>query len=336
MFGAIEILPPAAAADIGQIVGGCSTDLAARSPFRQLGDFAGRMLMPEPLHAAVVVKTGGVGGLASRFSKFGAVDPELDLIAQPASTSGLASAPVAVPPSVLVRTKSLLNPIPGITIRFAATPGSITPAQAVTGANGIAASTSWTLGNGTNTATATAVAPVSEMHFTPPFVTFTAQGAPGAPAFGSANWSYLIQSGLPADNSWTTLSWPVTQTGWAQATAPFGSVGINQPSPSNCADQAPTSWPVNSVILLRRDVFIPSGTTSIAISVKIDNDVRVFLNGTERHRRTQVPRGLRRDQPAGPVHGEREPQRPADSRRRQSAGGVGPRTGGRKASWMPG
>lgn len=73
-------------------------------------------------------------------------------------TAGPAAA-VATPPSVIVRDK-FQNPVAGTVVNFAAAPGSgtVTPASVTTGANGIAAVTSWTLGTVvgvTNTLTAT-------------------------------------------------------------------------------------------------------------------------------------------------------------------------------------
>lgn len=282
-FGAIEILAPADQDDIGDVVGGCTTNLGSRSAFDGLKHFAKRLLLPDALHAAALVKTGGVGGLASKFSKFGPVDPQLDVIGLPTSTAGTAGEPVAQPPSVLIRTKTQQTAIPGITVGFAvgAGDGSIEPAAVTTNSAGVAATTSWTLSLGQNTAIATPVAPVTEITFTPPSVTFTAQGAPPPPEFGASDWSYLTQSSAPGTTSWTTLPWPVTEAGWAQAVAPFGSVSPEEQSPTQCDDQAPTDWPVTTVILLRRDFFVPLGIASAAISVKIDNDVRVFLNGSD-------------------------------------------------------
>ncbi len=279
-FGAIEILPNAAPGDVGAIVGTCSSGFGSLSTFGSLRDFAARVLLPQPLQAAVLAVTGGVGGTTKRFSPFRAVDPLLQVVAQPTSTAGTVGSPVAQPPSVLVRTFNG-TPIPGITVGYASSPGSISPPTVVTNGSGIAASSSWVLALGTNTATATPVEPVPEINFTPTSVTFTATGAPPAPDYGATNWSYLVQPSAPDGNGWATLSWPVTESGWAQGTAPFGSVSANETSPNGCNDTATTEWDVGNVILLRRDFFVPAGTTSAQIAVKIDNDVQVFLNGTD-------------------------------------------------------
>ncbi len=74
--------------------------------------------------------------------------------------TGSANTPVAEPPSVLVRDQ-FNNPVQGVSVTFAVTAGSgsIVPTSAVlTGADGVATLTSWTLGpgSGTNTVTASA------------------------------------------------------------------------------------------------------------------------------------------------------------------------------------
>src|SRR5205807_1659113 len=75
-------------------------------------------------------------------------------------TSAPAGTAVTPPPSVIVRDASG-NPVSGVAVTFAASPGSgtVTPTTPVTtGTDGIAAATSWTLSAtaGQNTATATA------------------------------------------------------------------------------------------------------------------------------------------------------------------------------------
>ena len=95
---------------------------------------------------------------------------------QQTATTGTA---VAVPPSVIVKDASG-NPVQGVAVTFAEAGGggSITGANQITNASGIATVGSWTLGMtaGTNTLTATAPG------LTGSPVTFTATGAPGAPA----------------------------------------------------------------------------------------------------------------------------------------------------------
>src|SRR3989442_1396058 len=87
-------------------------------------------------------------------------------------TSAPAGTAVNPPPSVIVRDASG-NPVSGVAVTFAASPGSgtVTPTTPVTtGTDGIAAATSWTLSAtaGQNPATATATGLAG--------VTFTATG----------------------------------------------------------------------------------------------------------------------------------------------------------------
>lgn len=74
------------------------------------------------------------------------------------SQTAPASAAVSAPPSVIVRDQNN-NPMQGVTVAFAATAGggTVLPATVVTGANGIATASSWTLGAAPvqNTVTAT-------------------------------------------------------------------------------------------------------------------------------------------------------------------------------------
>jgi len=88
--------------------------------------------------------------------------------------------PVPIPPSVIVRDQ-FGNPVPSVDVTFAPAPGSgtVEPTGSIaTGADGIAAVTSWTLGQlaGPNflTATAPAIGVIGNQ------VTFTATGTPAA------------------------------------------------------------------------------------------------------------------------------------------------------------
>ena len=207
-FGLIEILPNAAPGDIGAIVGTCSSGFGNRSTLGGLRDFAARVLLPQPLQAAVLATTGGVGGTTKRFSPFRAVDPLLQVVAQPTSTAGTVGSPVAQPPAVLVRTFNG-TPIPGITVGYTSSPGTISPPSVVTNGSGIAASSSWVLTLGTNTATATPVEPVPEINFTPTTVTFTAIGARRRPTTG-----------------------PPTGATWFNPARPMGMGGRRCPGPS--------------------------------------------------------------------------------------------------------
>jgi hypothetical protein len=312
-FGAIEILPNADGDDVTAIVGTCSSGLGFRSGLGALRSLAERILLPQPLHAAVLLNvTGGVGGTTKRFSKFRAVDPELELVPQPTSTSGTAGAPVATPPSVLVRTQNpaLHTPIPGIDVAFEVpdgSPGTIDPDTVTTDENGVAATTSWVLGPGTNTVTATPQTPVDEdtdepveeITFTPESETFTAEGIAFAYRFvgTDVNGTVTVSPGDTA--GWTSTSFDAFSS-WETSMSsplPFG-------DPDQYAGQCSygsilnpeTAWlPSTRVVaqyqdpdvangaasglLLRQGVAVPGNTTALTINVAIDNDIAVFLNG---------------------------------------------------------
>ncbi|WP_321428621.1 PEF-CTERM sorting domain-containing protein [uncultured Methanolobus sp.] len=63
------------------------------------------------------------------------------------------------------------------------------------------------------------------------------------------------------------------------ATAGFGSIY------SGCVltdeQYVKTEWPVNSYIAVRKEFYLPAGTSDMKISVAIDNDVQVFVNGVD-------------------------------------------------------
>jgi hypothetical protein len=42
-----------------------------------------------------------------------------------------------------------------------------------------------------------------------------------------------------------------------------------------------TKWPVNTYIAVRKEFYLPAGTSDMKISVAIDNDVQVFVNGKD-------------------------------------------------------
>jgi hypothetical protein len=57
---------------------------------------------------------------------------------------------------------------------------------------------------------------------------------------------------------------------------------------------------LNTTLLIRRDVFVPLGTTTVAISVLVDNDVQVFLNGTDVSGGLRSHSGCARTNPLSP------------------------------------
>ena len=301
-FGAIEILPPAATGDVTAVVGACGPSFGSRPAFEGLRQLAARVFLPEPLHAtaAAALKTGGVGGTTRKFSKFGAVDPELDVIAQPTSTSGTAGEPVEQPPSVLIRTKTLSTPIEGIEVGFEVGEGggTIAPAEDSTGSDGVAATTSWVLGAGENTVIATPVEPVTEINFTPSSVTFTAEGT-GTIDYRSPGYRFIRIGSTPPSEG--TDDYPGSQwflpeftpsSAWGTGGAPFGDPGAG----CSIFGSSPvvTTWEASEVeatqadsgsgtaLLVRKTFTTPVGFEGeVLVHVAIDNDIQVYVDGTD-------------------------------------------------------
>lgn len=309
-FGLIEILPQADGDDVNAVVGTCGAVVPFRMGFGGLRSLVEQVLLPAPLHAAVVAdKAGGVGGTTKRFSPFRAVDPELELLALPTSTEGTAWAEVAQPPSVLIRTQTLQTPIPGIDVVFAVPdgPGTIDPGLVTTDEDGVAATDSWVLGPGTNTVTATPQTPVDEdtdepveeINFTPESVTFTAEGivfayrfvgtdVNGTVAVSPSDTAGWTSTGFDAFSSWqTTTSSPLPfgdadqYTGQCSYGSILNPVTAWLPSTRVVAQyQDPdVANGAASGLLLRQGVTVPGNTTTLTINVAIDNDIAVFLNG---------------------------------------------------------
>ncbi|HEX6252175.1 MAG TPA: Ig-like domain-containing protein [Gemmatimonadaceae bacterium] len=112
--------------------------------------------------------TAAVSGLPSLTFTATGLAPTTVVAVTALSQQAVPGAGVTQPPGVLVRDQNG-NPLQGVTVAFAVTSGggSRTPASVVTGANGVAQLTGWTLGGspGTNTLTAT-VAGLTPVVFT--------------------------------------------------------------------------------------------------------------------------------------------------------------------------
>jgi hypothetical protein len=124
--------------------------------------------------------------------------------------SGTAGDPVGVPPSVLVQDK-FGDPVSGVPVTFAVTAGggSIAPTSAVnTDASGRATLTSWTLGPGTNTVTASA----SGLSGSPVTFTATAGGASTTTSVSDGNPAPSV-AGESVDFTATVTSGSGTPTG---------------------------------------------------------------------------------------------------------------------------
>ncbi|HTC25316.1 MAG TPA: hypothetical protein VK688_13235, partial [Gemmatimonadales bacterium] len=228
------------------------------------------------------------------------------------------SAGAHYPGSYLLGAYTSPNPIPGVPVNFGGTIVT-TDANGIASFNwvpsGPGATLTATAPNEAGCPTAP-TPPITAPYrpsvcFTPNSVTFAVQ-APAPPAFGATGWTFSFAGGTCFSSRPTTTStnvfgalvdlgtddclsglvfpsaWQTSDlsslTTWQTGTAAFGNTGVaggNPTSISGCpADAAATLWPVNTVLLLRRDFFVPAGTSSATIKVSIDNDVQVFLNGT--------------------------------------------------------
>ena len=265
-FGSIEIISETAG-ELGPLGLICTP---------QIG-FLERMFMPERLYAAGSPPT--TGGKVRTYSPFAAVDPLLTASANSAtSQSGAAGAAVGAAPSVRVVTNNgtLIN---GVSIGFVPTvgSGSVTGGTQTTGA-GIATVGSWTINAGPNTLNATASA--SGLSFIGSPVVFTADGALPPPDFGATGYSYFATTDVAsAPAGWQTTSFPA---GWSTGGAPFGTLTYCAEAPYNLPPVV-TQWGIGdpSYVLVRKDFYVPAGTTTVTVQVLVDNDVQVFMNGTD-------------------------------------------------------
>jgi hypothetical protein len=107
--------------------------------------------------------------------------------------------------------------------------------------------------------------------------TITATGAfPGDPLpvnYGSAGWSYQIDGSVPSD--WfSSPATPFSDTG----AAGFGDDHNNCPL---IQGHTGTAWPAGTTTLYARRTIALPAATSIQISIAIDNDVQVFVDGVD-------------------------------------------------------
>ncbi|MFN8651878.1 MAG: hypothetical protein U0133_08275 [Gemmatimonadales bacterium] len=258
---------------------------------RSLEPLAARIFLPQKAYAASAVGTCCLGGSSKSFSPFGAVDPlTVATAVSPTSFVGLAGGAVGSTqlPTVKVLTPQG-NPLPGLTVTFSvnAGGGALTGTTQTTNALGVATLGGWTLGSGTGVVTAT-VTPLTGTSVSNNGLTFTAQAATQpavsylAPGYQYLKiWDEAPPSGFALPDFTGAASWPV-------GTAGFGS-GSDSPDncPLNTAVNSP--WPaasasnlITSDLLLRHTFLVPTGwTAGASVRVAIDNDIQVFVNGTD-------------------------------------------------------
>ena len=234
-------------------------------------------MLPQVAQASTV-GTCCVGGTTKKFSPFGAVDTLVIASAvSPTSIVGAAGSYVAnnLLPSVRVLTPSG-DSVAGLTVTFSVPPGSgdsIHGPVQVTDVHGIATVGAWFLTNpGADSVLATVTPPHPGSGVQNNEILFTATVFSGEVPFQSSGWFYKQISSLdPVPSEWTTIA-PTVANGWTPGSAPFGTPGCGLPTPA-------TPWTVGTTMLLRRDVFVPLGTTSMKVDVLIDNDLHLFVNG---------------------------------------------------------
>ncbi|MEO8030883.1 MAG: hypothetical protein ABJC74_00310 [Gemmatimonadota bacterium] len=290
----IEILPLAPAPFLN-----CTNAALALGPNPSLREFAAwglsvvgnqlaKLVTPEPLYA--MFGATGLGGTTRKLSPFGVVDTllMLDAVSTTALT-GTAGSSVASSdlPSVRLHTPTNV-PVTNYPVTFRVPTGSqgtITGSAATTDANGVATVGSWTLGTALMSDSVFAAAAAPHLNSgVQPFTVLFQDNVTSATvlSYQATGYRYLTIGNDAAPSSWETGGY--SDASWSQGSAAFGS---GPGSPNNCSlDQTVQSlWPAASVapvsdILVRRSVVIPNGFTgSLQISVAVDNDLQIFVNG---------------------------------------------------------
>jgi hypothetical protein len=302
----VELLPRAPAPFLD-----CTDLLSMRDPangwfryvsrgWRSLEPLAARLLLPERAYA-VTLGTCCLGGSSKSFSPFGAVDPLTRASAvSPTSFIGLAATTVA--PDLLPTIKVLTplgRPVPGLSVTFSVpvgSEGSVTGATQTTNQDGIATLGGWTLGAaaGLDQVIAT-VTPIPGTTVEGNPVSFSAETVSRTPlTYLATGYRYLLLGSAAAPAGFELPGF-TGAAGWATGAAAFGS---GPGSPDGCALDATvhTTWPAASHtssavrtttytpgpsdLLVRGSFTVPTGWTAGAkVSVAIDNDVQVFVNG---------------------------------------------------------
>lgn len=263
------------------------------------------LVAPQALNALDV----GAGGMTFAFSNFQFALPAKMQILSGDGQTALPGTTVAANPTVIV-TDLADQPVRNATVNFAASAGgSVGAASVVTDAAGHAAVT-WTLASapGANSLVASGRGiadpvnngprsifdpfmsiqsafnpsaevipnPLQPVNLQTGSVTFGATGAsPSSPLpvnYGSAGWSYQVGGSIPAD-------WFSNLVSPFSLTAPAG-FGFNDTT-NNCPlvlSSTSTAWSPNTTLYARRNISLSTGAT-IQISVAIDNDIEIYVDG---------------------------------------------------------
>lgn len=301
--GGLEALPHAEAACLPPVVA-VSTRLKgmarylAQGRFRAAGAELVGLIGPTPLLA---LDRGG-GGVTSRFSDFQFALPSKMTVDAGDGQAGFAGADLPINPSVLV-TDLAGDPVANATVSFAGT-GSVGPAQVTTGVDG-KASVSWGVVAGGNSLTASGrgiggadfngpragVDPFMAIQSpfdlvappTPSAVllktgsqVFSATGvAPATLPVSYLGSGYLFKQVV--FDAEPNFFFGGLGNGFALGGAGFGTAGSGCDLNANVA----SPWDLGSDILVRRQIIVPSDAAQIKISVAIDNDIKVYVDGID-------------------------------------------------------
>jgi hypothetical protein len=240
----------------------------------------------------------GIGGKTKSFSPFGIVDT---LIAvqpnSPTQQQAPTGSPVASPPSVSVQTLGAHTGIPGTGVVFSVTAGTgeltatgsttlVSQVSTATDSNGLAAVGSWVVGLGQNIVSATATYPAVTgsvgVSVAGNPVADTATGGDVIPYLGTGYKWMLGSAGdtigffLPSfsDASWNVGNAAFGSGSTATTVCPLDNTVVtywnNTVEPSAMLLRKTFPWPVNG-----------TGTTTFTLGVAIDNDIQVYINGTD-------------------------------------------------------
>lgn len=266
--------------------------------YRAAGEQLAGLIGPTPLLA---LDRGG-GGLVRGFSDFQFALPGKLTIAAGDGQAGFAGAALPVNPTVLV-TDLAGDPVAGARVTFAGT-GAVGTSPVLTDGAGLA-EVSWAVAAGANSLTASGrgiggadnngprpgidpfmaiqdpfdpgiLAPWSPVTLLTGSQVFAATGvAPAALPFGDLATDYfyrVVPFGAEPDFFLGGLG-----TGFSLGNAGFGTANSGCELNANVA----SGWPLDTDILVRKQFVVPDGASAIRISIAIDNDVRVFLDGAE-------------------------------------------------------
>ena len=257
----------------------------------------------------------GVGGQTSNFSPFAVVDTLVAVVPNSLTNQNAPTgSPVGSPPSVLVQTIGGKTPLPTVGVVFSITQGTGTltlGAQSGTSVNGTTDATgtvtvgSWSVSAGSNIVNAVATYP------TPPSgVGVGVQGNPVADTatggdiipYLSTNYQWLL-SGTGDSVGFFNLAFS-DLAGWQTGNAGFGSGSVPGTScPLDATVQ--TVWnnasPPTAMLLRKTFLLSAQAITDLQLGVAIDNDIQVYVNGTDI---TSAVQGGAQVDPDGYLHHE--------------------------------